>query len=80
MLILLYGIVALAYAGLALHFWRTRWGVVDAPAAAPWERGALLAPLAVHSWLLYQDLFAAGEFRFGFGFALSSMLWLGLLI
>src|SRR3989304_3191172 len=74
--ILLYGIVALAYAGLAYHFWRTRWGAGLLQAAAPWERIAILAPLCVHSWLLYQNLFAAAEFRFGFGYALSSMLWL----
>lgn len=78
--ILLYGIVALAYAVLALHFWRTRWHAAPAQPAALWERIAILAPLLVHSWLLHQDLFAAAEFRFGFGYALSSMLWLGVLI
>jgi len=64
--ILLYGIVALAYAVLALHFWRTRWNTATAHEAALWERIAILAPLLVHSWLLYQDLFATAEFRFGF--------------
>lgn len=78
--ILLYGIVALAYAVLALHFWRTRWNAATVPEAALWERIAILAPLLVHSWLLYQELFAAAEFRFGFGYALSCMLWLGVLI
>jgi len=78
--ILLYGIVALAYAGLAYHFWRTRWGTGLPQAVAPWERIAILAPLCVHSWLLYQGLFAAAEFRFGFGYALSCMMWLAVLI
>jgi len=82
--ILLYGIVALAYAGLALHFWRTRWTASSAqhraPDVAPWERIAILGPLLVHSWLLYQALFATAELRFGFGFALSCMLWLAVLI
>jgi ABC-type uncharacterized transport system permease subunit len=78
--ILLYGIVALAYAVLALHFWRTRWDAATMQEAVLWERIAILAPLLVHSWLLYQDLFAAAEFRFGFGYALSCMLWLGVLI
>ena len=78
--ILLYSIVALAYAALALHFWRTRWNAATARQAALWERIAILAPLLVHSWLLYQGLFAAPEFRFGFGYALSCMLWLGVLI
>src|SRR3972149_2836725 len=78
--ILLYGIVALAYAVLALHFWHTRWNAATAQEGALWERIALLAPLVVHSWLLYQELFAAAEFRFGFGYALSCMLWLAGLI
>src|SRR5450759_2048920 len=78
--ILLYGIVALAYAVLALHFWRTRWNAASAQEAALWERIAILAPLLVHSGLLYQNLFAAAEFRVGFGYALSCMLWLGVLI
>ena len=78
--ILLYGIVAIAYAALALHFWRTRWIAAPPRGTAPWERIAILAPLLVHSWLLFQGLFAAAEFRFGFGYALSCMLWLGVLI
>jgi ABC-type uncharacterized transport system permease subunit len=78
--ILLYSIVAIAYAALALHFWRTRWVAAPPLGTAPWERIAILAPLVVHSWLLYQGLFAAAEFRFGFGYALSCMLWLGVLI
>jgi len=80
MSILLYGIISLAYAVLALHFWHTRWNVAPAQNSAPWERIAIFAPLLVHSWLLYQDLFAAAQFRFGFGYALSCMLWLGVLI
>ena len=78
--ILLYGIVALAYAALAVHFWRTRWSATQPQEPALWERIAILAPLVVHSWLLYQGLFVAAEFRFGFGYALSCMLWLGVLI
>ena len=79
-LIVPYGIATAAYALLAFHFWRTRWRS-DRPAAiAAWERVAILAPLALHSWLLYHVLFAASEFRFGFGHALSSMLWLAALI
>jgi len=78
--ILLYGIVAIAYAALALYFWRTRWSGTKPKEGALWERVAILAPLVVHSWLLYRGLFAATEFRFGFGYALSCMLWLGVLI
>ena len=86
--ILLYGLASLLYAALALHFWRTRWRAAAqldgaAPAAAgmlDWERTALLAPLALHSWLLYADLVAPQELRFGFGHALSVMLWMAVLL
>jgi len=80
MLILLYAAVALAYAGLAFHFWRTRWQGRDAGSIASWERAAILAPLAVHSWLVYDMLFGTSELRFGFGQALSVMLWLTVLL
>lgn len=75
-----YGAATAAYAVLAFHFWRTRWGAGRPAAIASWERVAILVPLALHSWLLYQVLFAASEFHFGFGYALSCMLWLAALI
>ena len=74
--ILLYAAAALLYAALAFHFWRTRWRGGDAPKIAPWERAAILAPLALHTWLVADMLFAQSELRFGFGQALSVMLWL----
>jgi len=77
----LYFLVSAAYAGLALWFWNTRWRA--APAAeglAPAERLAVAAPLALHAWLLYGDLFLAPELRFGFAQALSVMLCLGVAI
>jgi ABC-type uncharacterized transport system permease subunit len=80
--ILLYGLTALLYAVLAIHFWRTRWRArerAERPMAA-WERGAILLPLALHSILLYETLFAAPTLRFGFGQALSATLWLAVLV
>ncbi len=83
--IVIHAAAAAAYAGLAWHFWRTRWRARPAGTAAssgtrPWERAALLAPLALHAYLLYADLFAPPELRFGFAQALSTMLWLAVLI
>ncbi len=80
--IVLHLAVSALYGGLALHFWRTRW---RAGAQAPgrmmaWERAALLVPIALHGWLLHQDLVAPEQLRFGFGQALSVMLWLGVAI
>jgi ABC-type uncharacterized transport system permease subunit len=77
--ILLYGAAFLLYAALAFHFWRTRWRGDSAPTFARWERGAILVPLALHTWLVY-DMLWAPDLRFGFGQALSMMLWLAVII
>jgi ABC-type uncharacterized transport system permease subunit len=77
--ILLYGAAFLLYAALAFHFWRTRWRGTSAPQFAPWERIAILAPLALHTWLVYDMLWSL-QLRFGFGQALSMMLWLAVII
>lgn len=82
----LYVLTAGAYALLALHFWRTRWHRPASAAPArlhgmvAWERMAILAPLALHTWLLQNALFSAPELRFGFGIALSAMIWLTALL
>jgi len=74
--IVIHGIAAAAYLVLAWHFWNTRWrGATPAP-SAPWERPALLVPLALHAWLLYSGIFGAAELRFGFAQALSVMMFL----
>jgi len=66
------------YVGLAWHFWRSRWRRREEQTGLrPWERAAILAPLALHGWLLYQGVFS-GELRFGFAQALSVMMFLGL--
>lgn len=78
--ILLHGLTAILYALLGFHFWRTRWRSDAAVAVAGWERIAVLAPFALHSWLLYTDLFGGSELHFGFGQALSVTLWLAVLI
>ena len=85
--ILPYALTSLLYAALGWHFWNTRWRAgadTSAESAsagiASWERVAILAPFALHSYLLYAELFAAPELRFGFSQALSVMLWLTVLI
>jgi ABC-type uncharacterized transport system permease subunit len=83
--IVIHAVAATAYAVLAWHFWRTRWRAPAPGTAAPfgtrpWERAALLAPLALHAFLLYSDLLAPQELRFGFAQALSTMLWLAVLM
>src|SRR5216683_3207956 len=78
--ILLYAAASLLYAILAFHFWRTRWRGASAPLPARLERAAILAPFALHTWLVYDMLWAQSELHFGFGQALSVMLWLAVLI
>lgn len=80
--IVLHLAVSALYGGLALHFWRTRWKPREHPhgGMAAWERAALLVPLSLHGWLLHQDLISPEQLRFGFGQALSVMLWLGVTI
>ena len=89
--ILLHSVTAALYGLLAFYFWHTRWGAgnrargndagtVAAATPAKWERPAILAPLLLHALLLYEVLFGAPELRFGFGLALSIILWLAVSI
>jgi ABC-type uncharacterized transport system permease subunit len=81
--IVIHALAGAVYAGLALHFWRTRWrGQARRGKAglAAWERGALLVPIVLHGALLYAGLFGAPQLRFGFAHALSAMLWLAVLL
>ncbi len=80
--IVLHLAVSALYGGLALHFWRTRWrsGGQAATGMSSWEHAALIVPVALHAWLVYLDLFASSQPRFGFGQALSVMLWLAVVI
>jgi ABC-type uncharacterized transport system permease subunit len=80
--ILLHVLAATLYAGLALHFWRSRWRgpALDQPLAglAGWERGWLLAALVLHGVTLAQEIFPGNAMRFGFAVALSLILWLAI--
>jgi ABC-type uncharacterized transport system permease subunit len=84
--IVIHALASAAYLGLAWHFWRTRWHRpppplgTPRPGLKPWERIAMLAPLSLHGWLLYQALIATTELHFGFAQALSAMMWLGVAV
>lgn len=78
--ILLHALTAILYAALAAHLWNTRWRGKSAAPLSAIERAAILVPLALHSVLLWDDLITAPELRFGFGQALSAMLWLAVAI
>ncbi|WP_454765009.1 cytochrome C assembly family protein [Cupriavidus campinensis] len=42
-----------------------------------WWHAVVLGALASHGWLLHETIFPADSMIFGFAFALSAMLWLG---
>jgi ABC-type uncharacterized transport system permease subunit len=77
-------IACAAYVGLAWHFWSSRWRTTPERETRVgllgWERAAILAPLALHGWLLYAGIFAAPELRFGFAQALSVMTFLAVAV
>ena len=82
--IVIHVIAAAVYVGLAWHFWRTRWrrrATAQGPAQGKgalqtWERLAILLPLGLHGFTLYQQIFASAGLRFGFAQALSAMTFL----
>jgi ABC-type uncharacterized transport system permease subunit len=68
------------YAVLAILFWRAQ----AAGNAEQQNRGmlgfAVVVPLALHGWLLYDTLFILGAFNLGLVYALSLILWLTVLV
>ena len=81
--IVIHVVACALYAALAVHLWNTRWRKATTgapPRLAAWERAALLIPLALHGWLLYDGIFATETLRFGFAQVLSTMLWLAVAI
>jgi len=80
--ILLHLVAAALYAGLAIHFWRTRWRgpALGQPVLgiALWERSWLALALALHGGLLAGELFPGDSMRFGFAVALSLIIWLAI--
>lgn len=81
---LLHALAALVYAGLAVHFWRSRWRgpVLDHPSTGlkPVERGILLVGILAHAASLKLEIFGDGHMRFGFAIAISVMLWLAIML
>lgn len=79
--ILLHLPAASLYAGLGVWFWRSRWQSADPKSNQNMtlaERIVLLIALAAHGLALQRALFPGDEMRFGFGVALSMMVWLAI--
>ena len=78
-------ICALLYAALAFYFWRRHWSGaatadVDAASRRVTEHAALLAPFALHTWLLAGSMFGGDGLYLGVGNAISLIFWLTVLI
>ena len=69
-------LVAIIYLAVAFDFWRD---VKSAPSTLKLHSAMIALGLALHGWLLYQDVFASG-FNFGLANALSAIFWLTVLI
>ena len=80
-----YPITSLMYVALAVYFWRTRW-LAAAATAAPraqsrgLERLLVMLPMTLHGTLLYQSVFAGDGMHLGIGNALSTIVWLTVVI
>lgn len=81
-LILLHLTATALYLAVAVRFWRTRWGkpaLGQVPAALGLgERLALGFALALHGYLLMNEIFPGDGMRFGFAVASSLILWLAI--
>ena len=77
-------LAAVGYGALGVHFWHTRWRETETQCVAcpmkSWERASIGLLLAVHALGLADGLFSEAGMRFSFGFALSLMMWLAVLI
>jgi ABC-type uncharacterized transport system permease subunit len=80
--ILLHLIPASLYAGLGVLFWRTCMVGVGPSSRrqcmATRERLILLVALLAHGFALHLAIFPDGQMRFGFGVAMSLMVWLAI--
>src|SRR5260370_11952873 len=81
--ILLHLLVSLGYAALAIFLWRDAL-LPPAPqgglSKARWAHAALIAPLALHAWLLARAAFGPEGLYLCVGNAVSVIIWLPVLI
>lgn len=76
----LYLITFLAYSMLAIYFWREQMAGNGDESTHGVAGHLVLLPLALHAYLLYGNLFSGGDMNLGLVYALSSILWLTMLV
>ena len=79
-----YPITSLMYTALAVYFWRTRWTAaatsVPRAASGTLEHFLVMVPMTLHGVLLYQAVFAGDGVHLGIGNAISTIVWLTVVI
>jgi len=72
--------VFLAYGALAVYFWRAQAAGQEDELGRGLIHYAVLLPLALQGYLLYETLFIEGQMNFGLVNSLSLILWLTMLV
>lgn len=76
----LYLIAFLAYGVLAVYFWRAQAAGKGEGVSRSAIGHAVLLPLVLHGYLLYEHLFTGGGMNLGFVYVVSLILWLTMLV
>ena len=76
----LYVVTSLAYGALAVYFWRAQAAGRGDELTLGIISYAVLLPLALHGYLLHENLFIGGQLNLGLINSLSLILWLTMLV
>ncbi|MEQ1556611.1 MAG: cytochrome c biogenesis protein CcsA, partial [Gallionella sp.] len=73
-------VISISYAGLSVYFWRAQYHGTTDTASRGLIGHIMLAPLALHGYLLSSGVFTHGGFDFALLNALSLIIWLTLCV
>lgn len=76
----LYVVTFLAYAALAVYYWREQAAGREDTLCRGTVCHAVLLPILLHGYLLYKNLFIDGEMNFGLIYSISLILWVTMLV
>ena len=76
----LYLVTFVAYGALAVYFWREQAAGREDTLCRGMVCHAVLLPLTLHGYLLYENLFIDGEMNFGLVYSVSLILWVTMLV
>ena len=76
----LYVVTFLAYAALAVYYWREQAAGREDTLCRGTACHAVLLPMILHGYLLYKNLIIDGEMNFGLIYSISLILWVTMLV